>query len=163
MAQRTTRTAFRTTLVAVAAACAGAIPVAAFGKAEGGVYIAGAGFTFQQAAERGLSKNPGGRRFFLLAVPPETDALMQTAAGGLAAVRDRVIAANGVLYVCQRDIDNGRINEADLVPGVVKVRGWPPAGSTALPHGQRYFAGENPADFPASNNSLRRLRTTCSH
>lgn len=102
MAQRTTRTAFRTTLVAVAAACAGAIPVAAFGKAEGGVYIAGAGFTFQQAAERGLSKNPGGRRFFLLAVPPETDALMQTAAGG-----QHGVAARSALF---RGRESGRFS-----------------------------------------------------
>jgi hypothetical protein len=48
------------------------------------------------------------------------------------------------------------------VPGVVAVRGWPPPGSNALPAGQRYFADENPDNLPASNEALRRARTTCS-
>jgi hypothetical protein len=156
-------TSFRAQLVAAAAAvCAAAIP-AAVAQSEGGLYIAGTGFTFQQAAERGVAQNPGGRRFFLLSVPPETDALTTTAAAPLAAVRDRVVASNGVLFVCQRDIDNGKINASSLVPGVVPVRGWPPPGSNALPEGQRYYADENPAMFPASNNSLRLLRSTCSY
>jgi hypothetical protein len=43
------------------------------------------------------------------------------------------------------------------------VRGWPPSGSSAtLPPGERYFQGENPAVLPASNEALRRLRSTCS-
>jgi hypothetical protein len=73
-----------------------------------------------------------------------------------------VIAANGVLLVCQRDIDSGRISAAALAPRVVAVRGWPPAGSPSLPPGERYFQGENPANLPASNEALRRLRSTCS-
>jgi hypothetical protein len=77
-------------------------------------------------------------------------------------MRDRVLASNGVLYVCQRDIDNGKINAATLVPGVLPVRGWPPPGSQALPEGARYFKDENPTTLPASNNALRELRSTCS-
>jgi hypothetical protein len=42
------------------------------------------------------------------------------------------------------------------------VRGWPPPGSQALPDGQRYYPGENPANLPAANEALRRLRSTCS-
>ena len=30
-----------------------------------------------------------------------------------------------------------------------------------LPAGQRYFADENPANLPAANKALRRLRSTC--
>ncbi len=133
-----------------------------FAQSEGGLYIAGYGFTFQEAADRAIAQNPGGQRFFLLTVPPETQALAASATGSNAAVRNRVLAANGVLLVCQRDIDNGRINAAGLAPRVVAVRGWPPAGSPTLPPGERYFQGENPADLPASNEALRRLRSTCS-
>jgi hypothetical protein len=150
--------------VAIAtAACAAALPVVAPAQSEGGLYIAGgAGFSFQQAAERGIAQNPGGQRFFLLSLPPQTAALTTGAAAPLAAIRSRVVAANGVLLVCQRDIDSGKVNAANLVPGVVAVRGWPPPGSQALPDGQRYYPGENPANLPAAMEALRRLRSTCS-
>lgn len=135
----------------------------AMAQSEGGLYIAGAaGFKFQQAAERGLAQNPGGRRFFVLAVPPQTSALKMSAAGPLAELRDRVIAGNGVLLVCQRDIDKGRIDPKELVPGVVAVRGWPEPGSNEIPPGKRYFADEDSSRLPAANEALRRLRSTCS-
>jgi hypothetical protein len=76
-------------------------------------------------------------------------------------LRDRVVAANGVLLVCQRDIDSGKIRANSLVPGVRTVRGWPAKGSPQLPDGQRYFADENPAELPASNEALRRMRSAC--
>ena len=128
---------------------------------EGGLYIAGAGFTFQQAVQQALAKNPAGQRFFVLAIPPETRALMTTATGQLAVARDRVVAAGGVLYVCQRDIDNGKIAAANLASGVIPVRGWPRVRTDALPLGARYFKDENPSNLPASNNALRQLRSTC--
>jgi hypothetical protein len=135
----------------------------AMAQSEGGLYIAGdAGFKFQQAAERGLAQNPGGRRFFVLSVPPQTSALKKSAPGQLARLRDRVIAGNGVLLVCQRDIDKGRIDPAELVPGVVAVRGWPEPGSNEIPPGKRYFADEDTSRLPAANEALRRLRSTCS-
>ena len=146
-----------TWLVAIAAAGASA----AWAQSEGGLYIAGAGFSFQVAAERALAQNRDGRRFFVLSLPPETAALEASATGSRARLRDRVVAANGVLLVCQRDIDNRKVNPARLAPGVVAVRGWPPQGSNELPHGQRYFANENPADLPAANEALRQLRSTC--
>jgi hypothetical protein len=149
-------------IAVVAAVCAAAIPAPVPAQSEGGLYITGAGFTFQQAADRGVAQNPGGRRFFLLSLPPETQALTVTAPGPLAAARDRVVASNGVLLICKRDVDSGRINASALVPGVVAVRGFPPPGSKALPDGERYFPGENPANLPASNEALRRLRSTCS-
>ena len=134
----------------------------AMAQSEGGLYIAGdAGFKFQQAAERGLAQNPGGRRFFVLSVPPQTSALRKSATGPLAQLRDRVIAGNGVLLVCQRDIDKGRIDPAELVPGVVAVRGWPEPGSNEIPPGKRYFADEDSSRLPAANEALRRLRSTC--
>ena len=142
----------------IAAVCASA----AAAPSEGGLYIAGAGFSFQVAAERAMAQNPGGRRFFLLSLPPETAALSATAGPAPTALRRRVAAANGVLLVCRRDLDNGRVPAAGLAPGVAAVRGWPPAGSAEPPPGQRHFAGEDPASLPASNEALRRLRAACS-
>jgi hypothetical protein len=135
-------------------AWAGAVAAAA----EGGLYIAGSGFSFQQAAERALAQNPGGARFFVLSLPDEAAALSERAPPAQQRLRERLLAANGVLLVCQRDLDNGRINAANLIPAVVPVRGH----SSDLPAGQRYFAGENPANLPAANEALRRLRSTCS-
>lgn len=132
-------------------------------QSEGGLYIAGYGFSFQEVAERAIAQNSGGRRFFLLLLPEEASALRVHAARTLVAARDRVLAANGVLLVCQRDIDEGRIDANGLAPGVVAVRGWPAEGSTpTLAPGERYFKGEDPATLPASNTALRRLRSTCS-
>jgi len=163
MARPHTHHARRSHLIAVAAAiCAAGMAAPVSAQSEGGLYIAGYGFSFQEVVDRAIAQNPGGQRFFLLSLPPETQALTTSAAGPLAAARDRVIAANGVLLVCQRDLDSGRINAAALAPRVVAVRGWPPAGSPALPPGERYFKGENPSDLPASNEALRRLRSTCS-
>ncbi len=142
----------------LALALTASLSTAASAQTEGGLYIAGAGFSFQEAAQRGISQNPGGRRFFLLSLPPEAGALASTATPSQQRLRERVLAANGVLLVCQRDLDNGRINAGNLVPGVVPVRG----NSNELPPGQRYFAHENPADLPAANEALRRLRSTCS-
>jgi len=138
------------------------LPLTAAAQADGGLYVAGAGFNFEQAADDGLSRNPGGGRFFLLALPPQTEALTARATRSQAAARQRVVNGNGVLLVCQRDIDNGSVDASKLVPGVVPVRGWPPVGSSELPPGQRYFADENPANLPQSGEMLRRLRSACS-
>ena len=163
MARPHTRHSLRSNLIAIAAAiCAAGMTAPASAQSEGGLYIAGYGFSFQEVVDRAIAQNPGGQRFFLLSLPPETQALTTSAAGPLAAARDRALTANGVLLVCQRDLDSGRINAAGLAPRVVAVRGWPPAGSPSLPPGERYFRGENPADLPASNEALRRLRSTCS-
>jgi hypothetical protein len=146
-------------LVALAAC---GVPLSAPAQTEGGLYVAGAGFSFEQAAADGLSRNPGGQRFFVLVLPPQTEALTARATRSQAAARQRVVNGNGVLLVCQRDIDNGSVDASKLVPGVVPVRGWPPVGSSELPPGQRYFADENPANLPQSGEMLRRLRSACS-
>jgi hypothetical protein len=140
-----------------------ALPGAAFAQApaEGGVYIAGYGIDFGRAAEQGMARNPPGQRFFLLALPPNTVALTKAAASSDVAVRDRIAARGAVLMVCQRDIDNGSIDAAALVPGVVPVRGFPPRGSNAIPRGERYYPDEDRATLPRNNNSLKRLRKAC--
>lgn len=146
----------------VAASLAVMCAPAVWAHAEGGLYIAGSGFTFQVAAERALAKNPRGRRFFVLTLPPEAASLLGSASPSQRALRERVMAANGVLLVCQRDLDNGRIDPARLAGGVTPVRGWPEPGSNEMPSGQRYFANEDRSRLPAANEALRRLRSTCS-
>jgi len=158
MPRPTVRSSLSSTFAGVVAVLCAAAASAQF---EGGLYIAGAGFSFQVAAETAMSQNAGGRRFFLLSLPPETAALSATAPAALATLRNRVVAANGVLLVCQRDIENGRIRPASLAPGVVAVRGWPRPGNNELPDGQRYFKDENPANLPAADEALRQLRSTC--
>ncbi len=148
--------------LAATALIACAIPRVVLAQDEGGLYIAGDGFSFEQAAGQGLTRNPKGQRFFVLALPPNTAALTQAATPSDAAVRERIVAAGGVLLVCQRDIDNGSIDAAKLVPGVVAVRGFPPRGSSALPSGERYFPDEDRANLPRNNATLQRLRNACS-
>lgn len=144
------------------AAALGALAGGAVARDEGGLYIAGDGFSFQAAAERALAQNRGGQRFFLLTLPDQAAALRLQASPAQVRLRQRVIAGNGVLLVCQRDLASGRLNAAALVPQVVPVRGWPPTGATQPPASQRLFPGEDPATLPASDTALRRLRAACS-
>ena len=150
--------------VAMAAAVliASSLPRAALAQDEGGLYIAGYRHNFERAAEQGLARNPAGQRFFVLALPPNTVALTTAATPSAAAVRARVVAAGGVLFVCQRDIDNGKVAAATLVPGVVAVRGFPPRGSNAIPRGERYYPDEDRSVLPQDNRALKKLRKACS-
>jgi hypothetical protein len=147
--------------LAAAALIASALPCAALARDEGGVYIAGYRFSFERAAEQGLARNQAGQRFFVLALPPKTAALTAAATPSAAAVRERVVAAGGLLLVCQRDIDNGKVDAAALVPGVGAVRGFPPRGSDAIPRGERYYPDEDRTRLPQDNRSLQRLRKAC--
>jgi hypothetical protein len=157
-----TRSLMRTAVaVATAALLAAALPRAALAQDEGGLYIAGYRHSFERAAEQGLARNPAGQRFFVLALPPNTVALTAAATPSAAAVRERVVAAGGLLLVCQRDIDNGKIDAAALVPGVFAVRGFPPRGSDAIPRGERYYPDEDRTRLPQDNRSLKRLRKAC--
>lgn len=145
-----------------AALVACALPCTTLAQDEGGLYVAGYRHSFERAAEQGLERNPPGQRFFVLALPPNTVALTTAATPSAAAVRERVLAAGGLLLVCQRDIDNGKVSAAALVPGVVAVRGFPPRGSNAIPRGERYYPDEDRSVLPQDNRSLKRLRKTCS-
>lgn len=98
----------------------------------------------------------------MLAVGEALRGLSVVAPPELVEVRNRGAAAGAVYLICQRDIDNGVVALTDVVPGVVPVRGFPPPGSPELPHGERYFPGEDLATLPQSNELLRRLRATCS-
>jgi hypothetical protein len=148
-------------LFAMALAALATLAIAQSGS--GGLYIAGAGFTFRQAVDQGLAVNPPGQRFFVLALPPQIQALALDAPTSVATFRDRAAQSGAVFLVCQRDVASGAVNLANLVSGVAAVRGWPPPGSNALPPGQNYFPDEHRADLPQSEELLRRLRSTCSN
>jgi hypothetical protein len=153
----------RSLLASVAVPLAiGSISAGAMAAAEGGLYLAGDGSTFVRAAEQALAENSKGQRFFMLVLRAEAAALTKAASKRVVTLRGRVVTAGGVFLVCQRDIDNGSINRAKLVVTTVAVRGFPPPGSNALPPGERYFPDENPDNLPRSNESLLRLRSTCS-
>jgi hypothetical protein len=143
-------------LSAVLAAGAVLAPALAAAQHEGGLYIADRQFAFERVAQRALAANPGGQRFFILAVPPQAVAMTRAAPAGLVALRDRVTSAGGVLLVCERDVKSGAVGP--LADGVIAVRGFTPA----LGPDQRYYPDENPANLPASNEALRRLRAACS-
>lgn len=151
-----------TVALAAVTLVASALSSTALAQDEGGLYVAGAGFSFEQAANRALAQNAKGARFFLLALPPNTAALTSAAPRSTAALRDRVGAQGGVLLVCQRDLDKGIVDATKLVRGVVAVRGFAPPGGNALPDGERYFPDENRDTLPSSNEALRRLRSNCS-
>lgn len=150
--------------VALAAATllAATLPRTAAAQDEGGLYIANSQFSFEEAARQALARNPEGQRFFVLALPPNTRALTTAASRSAASLRDRVVTRGGVLYVCQRDVDDGSVDAGKLVPGVVAVRGFPPPGSDAIPPGERYFPDEDRATLPVNNVTLRQLRQACS-
>lgn len=142
--------------LAAALALAAFMPSIAAAQDEGGLYIADRQFSFERVAQRAMAANPNGQRFFVLAVPPQATAMTRGASAELAALRARVTNAGGVLLVCERDVKSGAVT--DLAAGVIAVRGFTPA----LSADQRYYPDEDPANLPASNEALRRLRATCS-
>lgn len=130
----------------------------------GGLYVAGAGFSFAQAARQALSENPGGGgRFFVLVLPPATDALAASGASAEALeLRAQVQARGGSLLVCRRDVAAGAMPAAGLMPGVQVVRGWPQPGGPQLAANSDYYPDESPAALPAATDVLHRLRAACS-
>jgi hypothetical protein len=130
-------------------------------QAGGNLYVAGAGFDFEQAGERALAQNPEAR-FFLLAVGNAVRYLALTAPREMVEVRNRIARGNVQFLVCERDLGDGGYRLRDLVPGTVAVKGWPPPGSDALPAGAPYYPDEDPATLPWAGETMRRLRATCS-
>jgi len=151
--------AFRNSLFA-----AGMVVLAPLTTAQepGGLYIAGDQFTFEQAAQRALSENVQGERFFVVVLAPAAQPLDRNAFGDAVTLRNRILVARGVLIVCQRDVARGAINASTLVPGVVTLRGWPPPDFDTWPPNQLYYPGEDPARLPVSTEQLRRARAVCS-
>ena len=140
-----------------------AVPLAAAAPSEGGLYIAGYEFNFDQAASRGLSQNPKGRRFFVLTLAPNAGALTASAPKSSIALRERVIRSNGVLLVCQRDIDKRPYRCVEAGSGS-RRRPWI---SSSRQHGSSRtasatFRTRTATSFRKSNEALRRLRATCS-
>jgi hypothetical protein len=129
---------------------------------DGGLYVAGGGFTFESAVERALAQNATPGRFFVLMIGPAVRGVSVVAPPEVAEIRSSALARGAVFLVCQRDIDQQQFTLLELVPGVIAVRGWPTPGSTALPPGSLLYPGEDPENLPAAADALRRLRSTCS-
>ena len=142
-------------VIALFAACASA-------QEPGGLYIAGDQFTFEQAAQRALSENVQGERFFVVVLAPAAQPLDRNSSGAAVALRNRILVARGILIVCERDVASGAVNGSGLVPGVVALRGWPPPDFDTWPPGQLYYPGEDPSRLPVPTEQLRRARAVCS-
>ena len=137
--------AWRQGLLAVAALCAAALAAA---QPQGGLYIAGAGFSFQGGGRARDAQNRGGQRFFLLSLPPETAAL-----GVSRPRRHSAACANA----CSLPTACCWCASATSITAESPPRRWlpawcgarlAPAGGPALPPGERYFPDENPAQLP---------------
>ena len=81
---------------------------------------------------------------FLLTLPSQAASRRVNATPAQGRLREHVITSNGVLLVCQRDLNNRRLNAAQLVPQVVPVRGWPPKGSSELAARRALLPGRGP-------------------
>ena len=142
--------------------CWCAVAFVARAQSAGGLYVAGDSFDFRQTVERALAQHPSPSKFFVLATGDAVRALSVVAPPELVEVRNRGAARGAVYLVCQRDVDREAFQLADLISGVVAVKGWPPPGSAELPEGTKYYRGEDPSNLPSSTELLRRLRSTCS-
>jgi hypothetical protein len=138
------------------------VPAAA-AQGAGGLYVADGQFGFSAAVGQALADNPVPGRFFVLAVPPATQALLATGStSGDAGLRERALASGAQFLVCRRDVQSGSVVPAALVPGGAVAWGWPQGPDAPAPDPNNLFPGESASQFPASMELLRRIRSTCS-
>jgi intracellular sulfur oxidation DsrE/DsrF family protein len=136
-----------------------AAALAAAPNEGGAVYIAGDGFSLEQAVADAKAGDDGvpASRFAVLAIGPEVGKLTYEGSGP--DIRDIVRQAQikgGTFYLCERDVVSARISGADLLPGVQVVRGWSDAEAGATDDGQPP-AVEDP--YPLA--PLRRITRIC--
>lgn len=104
---------------------------------EGAVYVAGQGFTLEQAISQALAENSGdaSRRFWVVVSGHDVALTVKTGgdAGLLDAIR-RIHERGGIIYVCQSDMLAQGIMASDLVTEVEPVQGFgAPSGSGSPP------------------------------
>ncbi|HVL76584.1 MAG TPA: hypothetical protein VM406_11260 [Noviherbaspirillum sp.] len=124
--------------------------VAADRTAVGGVYVAGQGFTIEQALAQALNEQQQGAPFWILAAGDEARRIVDAGRADtrmlLAEIRDR----GGLVYACERDLPPGK--EIALPAGVGVVA--PPANGAP-----RLFApAEIEDDEPLLPESVRQNR-----
>jgi len=152
----------RTTALVLALATLAFAPAAA-AQGAGGLYVADGQFGFSAAVGQALADNPVPGRFFVLVVPPATQGLLATGStSGDANLRDRALASGAQFLVCRRDVQNGSVVPAGLIPGVAVAWGWPQGPDAPAPDPNNLFPGESASQFPASLELVRRIRSTCS-
>ena len=82
------------------------------------------GFSLEKAVSDGLRENPGGN-FAVLVLGPEIPRLgLHGITSESSAILTRAFNGGGVMYLCERDMKRLNLNTADLVPGVLVVRGF---------------------------------------
>lgn len=123
-------------------------------RGEGGpVYIAGEGFSLEQAIADAARENAGAdrARFAVVAIGAEVAKL--TLRGASSDVREsvrRTQDAGGIFYLCERDVKAARLPRGDLLPRVRVARGWTKAETEA-----------NGSAAKALSPIARRIRRIC--
>lgn len=111
-----------------------------------GVYIAGQGFTLEQALEQALAEQQGGQAFWIVAAGREARRVLDPEAAAVL----RAAARGGTIFVCETDLPPG----ARLPPGLVLVR-----ADTDGPFPQ--LAGDTDAEPPPATLQNRLILRTC--
>lgn len=119
----------------------------------GGVYVAGEGFTLEQAAAQALQEQGETPYFWIVAAG---DAARRLADGDAAELLARIRAEGGIVYACGRDLSPSQ--QARLPPGVELV---PPADGSGNESGHDIAIEEEAAPVPESQRGHRLILRTC--
>lgn len=136
----------------LAALLAAVFATTGFAWAQGGVYVAGQGFSLEQAAEQALREQVGGAPFWIVASGQEARRVVEGEGAHelLARVRER----GGIVYACESDLP--RAQERTLPQGVGLVGQPEPATPTIV-----MPAGTETEVLPESVRQNRLILRTC--
>jgi hypothetical protein len=125
----------------------------------GGVYVAGEGFDFEQAAADALRDRvatPSAERLILLVLGRDLPKVTrQRATPETPGMITKLAAANVAVFVCERDVRAQRVGPSELLAGVRIERGWTRAEAAANV-GERQAAKDGTPEL-----RLRRVRRLC--
>ena len=117
-----------------------------------GLYIAGDGFSLEQAIEDGLREKSGDTGFIILVLGAEIGKLgVRGASSEVGDLIQRGVRGGAVLQVCERDVKRLAFSAQDFLPMVEFIRGFS-TSETGTP---------NPEDLETPP-LLRRIRSLCS-
>src|SRR5690606_35080817 len=111
-----------------------------------GVYVAGQGFTLEQAVEQALRENEaeGSEQAFWIVAAG--DAARAVARGeGVAGLLEQIRSRGGLVYVCERDLQGGQSGALPPGVGLIPVAAvssggvLAPADVTAIPESERGY------------------------
>jgi intracellular sulfur oxidation DsrE/DsrF family protein len=125
------------------------------GGEVGGVYVAGDGFTLEQAAEDALRERGTGRQAVAVIGPEVARLVAVKATPRTLDLAQKLQAAGIPVYACERDVRALGVFRADLVGGVRVERGWTRLEASEAA-GERLAAKDGTPE-----GQLRRLRRLC--